>query len=132
MDISEKQPSKWKDVVGCGAVLLVLVVVIIAILLCLGPVVGNTFSNFPDNRITMDAVAQAWIDENENGIWEPHESPLPGVEFSITYDIGSWVDDPPSAHAKSDWRGLGHFPEVRVGVGCLDRTEVYAKAPAGY
>lgn len=131
MDTSKKQSSIGKELVGCGVILLILTVVVIAILLILGPVVGNVFSQFPDNRIRMDGIAQAWLDENENGIWEANEAPLPGVEFSITYSNGSWIADTQSDYIKSDWKGRGHFPGVLMS-GCPDRTEVYAKAPAGY
>lgn len=131
MNTSERQKSRLVVLAGCGASLLILIFVAIAVLLLLGPVVGNVFSNLPDTSIGMNGVAQAWIDENENGIWEAGESPLQEVEFSITYSSDSWNTSTRTSHTKSNWRGRGNFPEVRLPY-CPDRTEVYAKAPDGY
>ena len=73
--------------------------------------------------------AGAWIDENQNGVWDNNESPLAGVQFYVD-DIRNNYQDV-GAQAISDENG-----RARLSVwlpGCPDvKFEISAKPPEGF
>lgn len=70
---------------------------------------------------------QAWIDENENGIWDAGESPLPGVSMSVQ-DLRNDVDGEGGETGADGKVNLSLFIP-----GCMRVTiEVSATAPSGY
>jgi len=62
-----------------------LVLIVISILLLLGPVVGNVFSNIGNSSPALVWATEifTWVDENENGIWDANEVPLGDVEITV-------------------------------------------------
>ncbi len=98
--------------------------VIFGVLLLVGPVVGNVYSNIPHPGYAWQGKFWAWLDENENGVWDTHEVPLQDVRFSVTYQTNT-------DHARSDWKGYAFLGTVFSE--CPNTTfEVYAEPPDGY
>jgi hypothetical protein len=73
--------------------------------------------------------AQAWIDQNENGIWDSNEPSLPGISFSVDDVLNNLPQV--AYYATSNLQG-----EARLSVrlpGCPDvKFEVYPDVPAQY
>ena len=74
--------------------------------------------------------AKAWIDVNENGIWDADEPPLPGVKF--------WVDNTQAQHMNTGFGGKSNskgestlFVGFGSGCGLIDYS-VYPEIPTGY
>jgi streptogramin lyase len=74
-------------------------------------------------------VAQAWIDQNENGIWDSNEHPLPGISFFVDDVLNNLlqVADYATSNLQGDARLLVWLP------GCPDvKFEVYPEVPKQY
>ncbi|MCP4371413.1 MAG: hypothetical protein GY797_25335, partial [Deltaproteobacteria bacterium] len=99
--------------------------VIFGVLFLVGPVVGNVYSDIPHPGYAWQGKFWAWLDENENGVWDTHEVPLQDVRFSVTYQTNT-------DHARSDWKGYAWLGST-VFSECPNTTfEVYAEPPDGY
>jgi hypothetical protein len=73
--------------------------------------------------------ARAWIDENENGIWDPDELPLPGVRFFVDDIKNELTNVGDAASSNEDGEAVVYVwlpgcPRVRF--------EIYATPPPGY
>lgn len=73
--------------------------------------------------------AFAWIDTNEDGVWDATEVPLPGVQFQINDTLNAFTDV--GSDAVSDWKGYA-YPTVFL-PGCPDAEfEIIARSPPNY
>jgi hypothetical protein len=76
------------------------------------------------------ATAEAWIDNNENGIWEGNELPLAGVEFLID-DVANRKMNVEPEKSISDSYGQADL-SIRLTECTAVSLEIYAKIPADY
>ncbi len=68
------------------AILMVISCIAIAILSIVGPSIGNVFSPILNYDCSWGVEARTWLDQNENGIWEDQELPLPDVTVKLLSD----------------------------------------------
>ncbi len=122
--LKRMQKSKSFVLLELLLILGLITAVIFNVLLLLGPVVGNVFSDIPSPGRSWQAEFWAWLDENENGVWDTNEVPLQDVRFSVTYQTET-------DHARSDWKGYAFLQSIFSE--CPNTTfEVYAEPPDGY
>ncbi len=72
--------------------------------------------------------AKAWIDENENGVWDSNEQPLAGVRFVVD-DIRNAY--PEVGEAISDEQGKAQLTVSLPGCPTVE-FEISAQPPEGY
>lgn len=133
LSVGSQDKRTRRKVVYCLSVFLVLLVLLVIVvlgILLIGPLlVGNVSSNIITPGYVFYLDTRAWLDENEDGVWDSNEGPLQGVKFSIVvltrYDVRK------SSDVESNWRGnaryrsdVYQFPPVDV--------EISAEAPPGY
>lgn len=73
-----------------------------------------------------NAIFRTWIDENENGVWDNDEPPLPDVKCSVEgYLLGP-------AEATSNEQGKAHIQALVAGCHKEPVVFVYVLPPSGY
>ena len=73
--------------------------------------------------------ASAWVDENQNGVWDPEEEPLAGVEFIID-DVRNKYQDV-GDEAISNEEGKAQLSVWLPGCPSVE-FEISAKPPEGF
>lgn len=75
----------------------------------------------------LSATVRTWVDENENGIWDDNEAPLPDVKCFVegAYTVGV-------GKAASNQDGEAHLSVMLAGCPKEAVFSVYAEPPSGY